>query len=171
MKAPSTQLLRVMRRAATAQPLSMESHSHPQHHYLTARHALQATIPSTSRCAFSSLMNTAYNSAPRSTDRGPTSKEDTQTDFGSLDVLGNIPLPTAAIDACLTNGFHFDNGLKINDGSGCLIVAGEAFSWRPWELRSLGRKSMINSKGQWNVDIGAWGILDLVWPKPGTSCE
>src|SRR5579862_4541019 len=37
---------------------------------------------------------------PRSRDRGPTSKESTQTDFASLDVLGKMPPPTTAIEAC-----------------------------------------------------------------------
>ena len=26
---------------------------------------------------------------------------------------------------------------------------------------------MINKKGQWDVEKEAWGILELVWPKPG----
>lgn len=110
-------------------------------------------------------------SKPRTTDRGPPSQEDTQTDFGSLDVLGNIPAPTTAIDACLSDGFHLDNGLKIGGGSGCLLVAGEAFSWRPWEAFGSGgderKRRMLNEKGQWDVQKEAWGVLDLVWPKPG----
>ena len=114
-------------------------------------------------------------SAPvsRSTNRGPVSKEDTQTDFGSLNVLGNTPPPTTSIDACLADGFHLDNGLKIGGGSGCLLVAGEAFSWRPWEVSGKAggsdKRAMLNTKGQWAVEKGAWGILDLVWPKPGMA--
>ena len=107
----------------------------------------------------------------RSSDRGPASKEDTQTDFGTMNVLGNTPAPTTAIDACLTDGFHLDNGLKISGGSGCILVAGEAFSWRPWEAgersNSTGKGRMINRKGQWDVEKEAWGVFDLVWPKPG----
>lgn len=26
---------------------------------------------------------------------------------------------------------------------------------------------MVNSKGQWEVSRQAWGLLELVWPKPG----
>lgn len=26
---------------------------------------------------------------------------------------------------------------------------------------------MVNKKGQWDVEREAWGVLDLVWPKPG----
>ena len=88
-----------------------------------------------------------------------------------MNVLGNIPAPTTAIDACLSDGFHLDNGLKIGGGNGCLLVGGEAFSWRPWESGSRAGESekgrMINKKMQWDVQKEAWGILDLVWPKPG----
>ncbi|KAI9797294.1 MAG: hypothetical protein M1835_001312 [Candelina submexicana] len=106
-------------------------------------------------------------------DRSPASKEDTQTDFGSMNVLGNTPAPTTSIDACLSDGFHLDNGLKISGGSGCLLVAGETFSWRPWEAGSRGgghgKGRLLNNKGQWDVEKEAWGVLELMWPKPGES--
>jgi len=64
-----------------------------------------------------------------------------------------------------------DNGVKVTGGDGVLLVAGEAFSWRPWEA---GRKEgegkglrLVNEKGQWDVGDEAWGLLGLVWPKPG----
>lgn len=105
------------------------------------------------------------------TDRGPPSKEDTQTDFGSLDVLGSTPAPTTSIDACLDDGFHLNSGLRIRGGSGCLLIAGEAFSWRPWEAFGCegggGKRQMLNKKGQWEAPREAWGLLDLVWPRPG----
>lgn len=114
------------------------------------------------------------SSPPFSTDRGPTSREDTQTDFSAMNVLGNTPPPTTAIDACLSDGFHLDNGVKIGGGSGCLLIGGEAFSWRPWKASStstgdmagIARPRMINAKGQWAVGENAWGVLDVVWPKP-----
>lgn len=106
---------------------------------------------------------------PVTTDRGPKSTEDTITDFGSMDVLSSTPAPTTAIDACLSDGFHLDNGLKISGGSGCLLVGGEAFAWRPWEAGG-NKKSLMNAKGQWDVGKEGWGLLDLVWPKPG-KCE
>ena len=43
-----------------------------------------------------------------------------------------------------------------------MLVGGEAFVWRPWDRRRL-----LNAKGQWDVKAEAWGILELVWPKPG----
>ncbi|KAL4921061.1 alkaline-phosphatase-like protein [Aspergillus aurantiobrunneus] len=109
----------------------------------------------------------SHPSKPRSHDRGPESKEDTQTDFAALNVLGNIPTPTTAIDACLDTGFHLDNGVKITGGDGVLLVGGEAFTWRPWLGREGGQKNgMVNGKGQFEVDEQAWGVLDLVWPRP-----
>ena len=56
-------------------------------------------------------------------------------------------------------------------GCGLLLVGGEAFRWRPWVS---GEKEDVtgrlkNAKGQWEVKEGAWGALELVWPKPGMS--
>ncbi len=103
---------------------------------------------------------------PKSHDRGPPSAEDTQTDFGALNVLGSTPIPSTSIDACLWDGFHLNSGVKITGGAGVLLVAGEAFSWRPWEARK-GDLRLVNNKGQWDVEDGAWGLFELLWPKPG----
>lgn len=53
--------------------------------------------------------------------------------------------------------------MKITGGTGVLLVAGEAFRWRPWgeDLK------MVNEKGQWDVGEETFGLLGLVWPKPG----
>lgn len=49
-----------------------------------------------------------------------------------------------------------------------LLVSGEAFAWRPWECAGAGRGRLINKRGQWDVGAGgAWGVLEVVWPKPG----
>jgi hypothetical protein len=62
-----------------------------------------------------------------------------------------------------------DSGVKITGGTGVLLVAGEAFSWKPWEAGEGDKKMrLVNDKGQWEVDDEAWGLLGLVWPKPGT---
>jgi hypothetical protein len=68
-------------------------------------------------------------------------------------------------------------------GSGVLLVGGEAFRWRPW-LREDGKEGTVaqggvgddamtgrlhNAKGQWDVPDEAWGLLDVVFPKPGMS--
>ena len=69
--------------------------------------------------------------------------------------------------------------------SGVLLVGGEAFRWRPWVREGCkegtigeggvgnegegGRTGRLkNPKGQWEVQKEAWGVLDLVWPKPGS---
>lgn len=119
------------------------------------------------------MVSRSHTHKPASHDRGPESKEDTQTDFNALNVLGNIPAPTTAIDACLDSGFHLNNGVKVSNGDGVLLVGGEAFAWRPWkavegaENDDAARDSMINSKGQFELDESVWGLLNLVWPKPG----
>ncbi|KAL6236584.1 hypothetical protein BDW75DRAFT_239096 [Aspergillus navahoensis] len=175
MHPPSLQLLRALRTsispngARTAIPLCAN---------LTR---VQSRIPSTFASAHRSnsssndpahirparMVSRAHPSKPRTHDRGPPSKEDTQTDFAALNVLGNIPTPTTAVDACLDAGFHLDNGVKITGGDGMMLVGGEAFTWRPWMSKKDGGKdSMINAKGQFEVDEQAWGILDLVWPRP-----
>lgn len=101
-----------------------------------------------------------------------------------MNVLGNTPAPTTAVDTCMDDGFALDSGLKIS-GAGVLLLGGEAFKWRPWArvnrkegtigqggtgdddkgVASPGGK-LLNSKGQLEVDNKAWGVLDLVWPKP-----
>lgn len=138
---------------------------------LALRHHARFPRPSSYQIRISpSTTIRGISSAPKSVDRGPASKEETQTDFGALNVLGGAPPPTTAIDACLNDGFHLGNGLKITGGGGCLLVGGEAFSWRPWLAGKRAGTSrsgqMINRKGHWDVEKDAWGLLDLVWPKP-----
>ena len=178
MNPPSLQLLRALRTTAFGRA-SIQARWH-------ASHSRNAPLPASTSCPaplsrssqgvrdFSATSAHWSSPIPKSADRGPQSQEDTQTDFGVMDVLGNTAAPTTAIDACLSDGFLLDNGLRIIGGCGCLLVAGEAFSWRPWEAGirpgSSGKGRMINKKGQWDVEKEAWGVLELVWPKPGMSC-
>ncbi|KAF2224772.1 hypothetical protein BDZ85DRAFT_177633, partial [Elsinoe ampelina] len=121
---------------------------------------------------------------PKNRDRGPKSKEDTQTDFQKMDIFTNTPPPSSAVDACQSDGFLLNSGLKVI-GSGMLLVGGEAFRWSPWlkegrkegtiaggglgndnkGINSPGGKIM-NHKGQLDISEEAWGILKVVWPKP-----
>lgn len=49
-----------------------------------------------------------------------------------------------------------------------LLVNGEAFGWCPWEAGTGdGGKRLVNARGQFEVGDLAWGVLGLVWPKPG----
>jgi NADH dehydrogenase [ubiquinone] 1 alpha subcomplex assembly factor 3 len=132
----------------------------------STRKSLTRQIQPTATRALS--LSHTLDAAPKSHDRGPRSTEDTQTDFGSLNVLGNTPAPSTSIDACLWDGFHLDSGVKITGGSGVILVAGEAFNWKPWESGKGGLK-LVNEKGQFDVEDEAWGLFSLVWPKPGES--
>ncbi|TID15938.1 hypothetical protein E6O75_ATG08996 [Venturia nashicola] len=116
--------------------------------------------------------NLNVSSPPKSRDRGPASKEDTQTDFGALNVLGGTPPPATSIDATTNDGFAFSNNTKIS-GTGVMLVSGEVFRWRPWvrekssnDVDGVQKRTLLNAKGQWDVDETAWGVLDIVWPKP-----
>ncbi|KAF2002050.1 hypothetical protein P154DRAFT_431787 [Amniculicola lignicola CBS 123094] len=155
-----------LRAASSSRP----PHAPPAHRTPHTYRYLHATAPS----HFASR-------PPKTRDRGPKSNEDTQTDFGALDVLRNTVAPASSIDACTNDGFALNNNMKIG-GSGIMLVGGEVFRWRPWlkegegegegtagegglgEITLKGR--LKNEKGQWHVDNGAWGVLELVWPKP-----
>ncbi len=171
MKTPSTTLLCALRGTEiirTSLPLHRQPSQFPKGLSSQSHHRRQfsARLRCSHRTLVTSSIHRTYPSnPPKSTDRGPASTESTQTDFGNMDVFSNSPAPTASIDACTGDGFHLDNGVKISDGSGLLLVAGEAFRWRPWEAGGRGR--LVNGRGQWDVGNGAWGILGAVWPKPG----
>jgi len=106
--------------------------------------------------------------APFSTNNTRQSRQENEqlpeTDFGKLDVLGNTPVPSYSVDVCMSDGFQFNNGARIVDGSGAVIVGGEAFAWRPWTVR--GEKRLLNQKGQWEVPNETLGLFDLIWPRP-----
>ncbi|KAL5411446.1 hypothetical protein PMIN06_002865 [Paraphaeosphaeria minitans] len=116
--------------------------------------------------------------APRSR-RDLPSDEGSQPDFAALDVLRNTVQPATSIDACTSEGFALNNNMRMA-GCGVLLVGGEAYRWRPW-LNPQGQKGtveedaaredamtgrLLNAKGQWEVPDEAWGLLDIVWPKP-----
>lgn len=88
------------------------------------------------------------------------------TDFSRMDMLSQAPAPSTSIDICSSDGFKLNSGVSIYDGKGVVLLGGEAFEWQPWgpDLR------LVNAKGQWEVPEGAFGMFDLVWPRPGMSC-
>ncbi|OQD66953.1 hypothetical protein PENPOL_c004G08943 [Penicillium polonicum] len=181
MQPPSPQLLRVLRTSLVNAPRSSNLTRFCQIPSASAAPCLVSNpnteIPSTRRNYSSPIRPTrmiprSHAHKPVSHDRGPESKEDTQTNFDALNVLGNIPAPTTAIDACLDSGFHLNNGVKLTNGDGLLLVGGEAFAWRPWkavegaESDRVAKDAMLNAKGQFELDESVWGLLNLVWPKP-----
>ncbi|KAJ5774293.1 hypothetical protein N7457_009189 [Penicillium paradoxum] len=177
MQSPSPQLLRALRTSLVhTHRTSNLTRSFPIPSISCPISSCSTPIPSTHR-NYSSIRPTrmiprSHAHKPVSHDRGPASKEDTQTNFDALNVLGNIPAPTTAIDACLDSGFHLNNGVKVTNGDGLLLVGGEAFAWRPWkafegaENDRVAKDAMLNAKGQFELDESVWGLLNLVWPKP-----
>ena len=182
MLSPSPQLLRALRTSLfKPPPVSISVTQFPR--AISSIRAspcnISSTLPSTRRSSSSLVRPTrmiprSHTHKPASHDRGPQSEEETQTDFAALNVLGNVPAPTTAIDACLDSGFHLNSGVRITGGAGMLLVGGEAFAWRPWkafegaEDERAAKASMINAKGQFELDEQAWGLLSVVWPRPGT---
>ncbi|OMP86533.1 NADH dehydrogenase [ubiquinone] 1 alpha subcomplex assembly factor 3 [Diplodia seriata] len=152
-----------------------------------------STIHNTSsRRNLSSTPHRSRSNPPVSRDRGPPSHESTQTDFERLDVLANMPAPTTAVDATFDDGFALNSGLHVTNMAGVLLVAGDAFAWRPWvkkdshahgsaattatttvgggekagEKGKKEKETLRNERGMWECDRAAWGALELVWPKP-----
>lgn len=176
MHSPSPQLLRALRTTIKGEYALASRQFHP------LRHSLSSGFLSYRKYSSGNTNVTPHRTpriAPRSQpakpqthDRGPRSEEKTQTDFAELNVFANIPTPATAVDACLDDGFHLDNGVKVTNGDGVLLVAGEAFAWRPWQLlknTENPKRSMVNEKGQFELPEEAWGLLSLVWPRPGES--
>lgn len=187
MQSPSPQILRALR-ISIPKPLSR---SQPT----TSLYPSLSTLTSVSQPSQPRRYNSnisrpsritprAHPHKPTSRDRGPVSREETQTDLSSLNVLASAPAPATSIDTCLATGFQFNNGVNVTNGDGVLLVNGEAFAWRPWLGSSTSgsgpggqgqgqaqtkkmKAGMVNKKGQFEVDQTVWGLLDLVWPRPG----
>lgn len=87
------------------------------------------------------------------------------TSFNELDVLGSVPVPSTSVDVCMHDGFGLNSGITIEGGDGALLVSGEAFAWRPWE--AIGEKRLVNEKGQFELPREAFGLFDVLWPRPG----
>lgn len=92
-------------------------------------------------------------------------QEHTPTSLQDLDVLGSAPVPSTSVDVCMYDGFGLNSGMTITDGDGALLVDGEAFTWRPWEI--TGEMRVLNDKGQFDVPAEAFGVFDMLWPRPG----
>lgn len=99
--------------------------------------------------------------------QGDKSRDQPPTDLNELNVLGNTPAPSTSVDVCLFDGFGLNSGITISGGDGALLVSGEAFAWRPWETR--GNMELVNGKGQFELPAEAFGLFDLLWPRPGMS--
>lgn len=192
MRAPSTQLLRILRNTISpSSPSSrLASVTVPGNSIKPTRwHTPTISRQFSTSAAFASSnksTSTPTRSIPRSHPAKPalqnraaraTEKEEGEekthyTDIAQLNVLGNVPTPATAIDACFDDGFQLNNGLKILNGDGVLLVGGEVFVWRPClsgtdHNQAKKDNSLVNAKGQFEVPQDAWGLFSLVWPRPG----
>ncbi|EGX87853.1 DUF498 domain protein [Cordyceps militaris CM01] len=91
-------------------------------------------------------------------------REHVPTSFQDLDVLGSTPVPSTSVDVCMDDGFGLNSGITIGGGDGALLVDGEAFTWRPWEI--TGHMRLLNDKGQFDVPAEAFAVFDMLWPRP-----
>lgn len=170
MLVPSSQALRVLRQACSStrhSPIPFATHrSRP---CINSASFLKDK-PSLGRCLVTTslLQKSSGTNSPKTADRGPPSDEDTQTDFNKMDIFSSTAQPATTIDACLPTGFHLNNGVKVDNGDGVLLIGGQAFAWRPWlATMSRSRTEMVNGRGAWQVTAQeAWGILNAVFPKP-----
>lgn len=86
-------------------------------------------------------------------------------------MLGQTPIPSTSIDVCSHDGFTLNSGVIISHGDGALLVGGEAFAWRPWEIAPI-----LNAKGQFDLSEESLAVFGNVWPRPdlliiGTGME
>ncbi|KAG5950105.1 hypothetical protein E4U53_005487 [Claviceps sorghi] len=95
--------------------------------------------------------------------RDPPS-EPPPTDFNEMNMLKGVPAPSTSVDVCMYDGFGLNSGITIANGDGALLVSGEAFRWKPWEAR--GSLELTNKKGQFDLPLEAFGLFDLLWPRP-----
>ena len=85
-----------------------------------------------------------------------------------MDVLGHVPTPATSVDACTTDGFHLDNGVKTEGGAGILLTGGEAYTWQPWLTASSSKISDLLDarRGTLTLPKESLGILEMLHPKP-----
>lgn len=84
--------------------------------------------------------------------------------FSSLNVLASAPPPASAVETIFDDGFLLSNGQRIRRG-GALLVHAEAFEWRP-AVRGSDAERRAVQQGTLELGPEAWGLLDVVHPKP-----
>jgi NADH dehydrogenase [ubiquinone] 1 alpha subcomplex assembly factor 3 len=94
-----------------------------------------------------------------------------------MNILANMSTPATSIDACTSDGFHLNNGIKTSGASGVLLLGGQGFTWRPWwdaqrptsrigELLSkTGVLDLAGNNGK-KSSSNAWGLFELLYPRP-----
>ncbi|RCI07617.1 hypothetical protein L249_1656 [Ophiocordyceps polyrhachis-furcata BCC 54312] len=86
------------------------------------------------------------------------------TDFNAMNMLNNTPIPSTSVDVCFYDGFGLNSGITISGGNGAVLVGGQAFVWRPWQIN--GAMKLVNEKGQFDLPKVAFGLFEVLWPRP-----
>ncbi|QYT02953.1 Alkaline phosphatase [Trichoderma simmonsii] len=137
---------------------------------LPPRLAAPTNTPSQASILRNHTFNPSYKSfhtspsLSKNRDRDAIPDTSHRTSFSELDVLGSVPVPSTSVDVCMHDGFGLNSGITIAGGDGALLVNGEAFAWRPWEVS--GKMKLVNEKGQFEVPAEAFGLFDVLWPRP-----
>ena len=155
-------------RSTTIRLLTTPSHAPPP-----PRHGPATSVTTTTPTPITPQRNNLHTTTPIPR-RSSTNNQNQQvpshppkTDFAELDVLANTPTPSTAVDVCFADGFALNSGVQITGGDGALLVGGEAFSWRPWEVAAKNGGRLVNAKGQWELGEEGFAVLGVLWPRPG----
>lgn len=118
------------------------------------------------RAAFHARPSLSYQHPPDGHRQATIPVEDTNRSetLSSLDVLGSIPAPPSAVEATYIDGFLLNNGMRVYDG--VILLNNEVFQWRP-ALKGGLEESEAKTRGMLELVEEAWGLLDVVYPKPG----
>ncbi len=154
-------LMRIFRPIGATATATVRRQAHSSCRPLSTATTYSIAYPSiASTMPFSYPIASFHATSRRSIGDGPP-----PTDFAAMDMLGNAPVPSTIVDICMSDGFQLNSGARIADGSGVILVGGEAFAWQPWLPR--GEHRLLNAKGQWEISNESLGLLSLIWPRPG----
>lgn len=105
----------------------------------------------------------------------PEGGNDPREVFSELDVLSGLPIPASAVDSVFDDGFLLNNGQEIH-GDGVFLLNNDVFRWRALiqgsgdgvmgELEGATTKARRTGVLELNDEV--WGVLDVVYPRPGT---
>ena len=95
--------------------------------------------------------------------------------FSELDVLSGLPIPASAVDSVFDDGFLLNNGQEIH-GDGVFLLNNDVFRWKALIRASgdevtgelEGATTKARRTGMLELNDEVWGVLDVVYPKPGT---
>ena len=90
----------------------------------------------------------------------PASTSTSAPGLSGLDLYNDLPNPINSIEALYDTHFLLTSGTRTAPGSGVFLLNDSVFSWTP----AVTCKNGIVGFGR-----GAWGVLEVVWPKPGLS--